>query len=610
MSNTNIRNVAIVAHVDHGKTTLVDAFLKQSRVFRENQQVGTLIMDSNELEREKGITILAKNTAIEYRGVKINIIDTPGHADFSGEVERVLNMADGFLLVVDAVEGPMPQTRIVLRKALERGLRPIVIINKIDRPAARPKEVAEVIQDLFLALATDVEQLDFPILYADARDGYAVAELGDEPKSIQPVLDAILAHVPPPGGDPEGPFQFQAAALAYDNYLGQLAIGRIFRGRLRPRDSVVRIAASGVQTPGSVERLFTFYGLERREVSEALAGDIVAIAGMLDSAIGDTLAAPDRPEALPPITVEEPAVEMTVGVSTSPFSGREGRAATSRELRARLFKELQTDVALRVQETDSADVFLVAGRGELHLAILIEKMRREGMEFQVSRPTAVIKIVNGITLEPYEVLTLSTPDQYVGTLTEELAARLALLQDMRSDGQGTTHMEFKVPTRGVIGFRSFFLRATRGDGVMSTVLLGFEPRRGEVRSTRSGVLVASEAGIVASYGLSNAQERGLTFVEPGAPVYEGMVVGFHARDTDMNVNICKEKKQTNVRASTSDIAVKLTPPIVMSLEESLDFIADDEFLEVTPKNLRVRKRALLAGERYRLRRAGLTTTSP
>ena len=598
----DIRNIAIIAHVDHGKTTLVDAMLKQSHIFRDNQQVGELIMDSYDLEREKGITILAKNAAIIYRGVKINIIDTPGHADFSGEVERVLNMADGCLLVIDAVDGPMPQTRFVLRHALQKQLKPIVVINKIDRPTARPAEVANLVQDLFLELAIDAEQLDFPILYSAAKAGYALANLKDPPKSMVPLFEAILNHIPPPSGDVQGGFQLLVAALSYDSHLGQIAVGRIARGKVSVGDQVARISRDGTITLHKVTRLFVFEGLSRQDVAEAEAGEIIALAGLEQVAISDTIATAEQPEALPAIDIGEPTVQMTFGVNTSPFAGQDGQYVNSRQLRERLLAELQTNVSLRVQETDSAEVFLVSGRGELHLAIVIETMRREGYEFQVSKPEAILKVVNSQKLEPYELLVLDVGEEAIGVLTENLASRLAQMTDMRSDGQGHVRLEFNIPTRGLIGFRSFFLKATRGNGVMNSIYTGYEPLRGELKSTRTGVLIAAETGVAVAYGLNNAQQRGLTFIEPGTLVYEGMIVGLHARYNDLVVNVCKEKKQTNVRASTDDVAIRLTPPLRMSLEEALEFIADDEVVEVTPKNIRLRKRVLSSDKRYRLGR--------
>jgi GTP-binding protein len=610
----DIRNVAIIAHVDHGKTTLVDALLKQSHVFRANQQVGELIMDSNPLERERGVTILAKNTAITYRGIKINIIDTPGHADFSGEVERVINMADGCLLVVDAVDGPMPRTRYVLQKALDARLKPVVVINKIDRANARIHEVVSKVQDLFLDLATEVEQLDFPVIYASARQGYATADLNvalsgeanrDHPglaTGMEPLFEAIVNHVPAPSGDDSQPLQLLVAALDYDPHLGQIAVGRVVRGRIATGDSVARVDREGQVSYYKVERLFVFQGLERREVAEAAAGEIVAVAGVEDIAIGDTIASSEEPEALPPIAIDEPTVKMTLGVNTSPFAGREGSYCTTRMLHERLIKELRTNVSLRVEETDNPNEFIVSGRGELHLSILIETMRREGFELQASRPEAVTKVVNGQVMEPFELLILDTREEYIGPLTDNLAPRLAQMSDMRSDGQGQVHMEFKLPTRGLIGFRSFFLRATHGNGVMNSQFLGYEPMRGEVRSPRTGVLIASEGGVAVTYGLNNAQNRGITFVEPGTPVYEGMIVGMQQRDDDIAVNVCKEKKLTNIRASTSDFAIRLTPATRFTLEEALDFVNPDEMVEVTPRSIRLRKKVLSNDERYRLGR--------
>ncbi|MBI4284379.1 MAG: translational GTPase TypA [Chloroflexi bacterium] len=596
----DIRNIAIIAHVDHGKTTLVDAMLKQSKVFRDNQQTVECIMDQNALERERGITILAKNTAVMYRGVKINIIDTPGHADFGGEVERVLNMADGCLLLVDAAEGPMPQTEFVLRRALEKNLKPIVVINKIDRKDARIPEVLHLIQDLFLELAISAEQLDFPLLYAVGRQGVATSEPDAEGKDISPLFEAILREVPPPVIE-EGPFQMLVSNLDYDSHKGRIAIGRIHRGKVAPHDRVVALHKDGSATQHEVNAVMTHLGLKRLEVAEAAAGDIVALTGIEDIAIGDTIASPEQPEALPRIEVSEPTVEMTFGVNTSPFAGREGRFGTTRQLRDRLYRELETNLSLRVQDSDTPDVFLVAGRGELHLSILIETMRREGYEFEVSKPEAVTKIVNGRLMEPVESLSIDTKEEYIGILTEMLSKRQAQLTDMRHDGTGNVHMAFKIPTKGLIGFRGSFLTATRGEGTMNTLFLGFEPWHGDLNTTRSGVLVASEDGIAVTYGLNNAQGRGLTFVDPGTFVYEGMIVGQTARPRDIAVNVCKEKHLTNIRSSTSDIAIKLTPPVRMSLEQAIDFIERDELVEVTPKSIRLRKKILKETQRLRSR---------
>ena len=595
----HLRNVAIIAHVDHGKTSLVDEMLKFSRVFRENQEVGELILDSDPLERERGITILAKNTGIIYNGVKINIIDTPGHVDFSGEVERVVNMADGCLLVVDAVEGPMPQTRFVLRIALAQGLRPVVVINKIDRAMMRVAEVEAEIQDLFLELATDAEQLDYPVIYASAREGYAMTSMGDEPDDMTPLFDAIVGNIPPPRADVAGPLQMLIAALDYDNHLGQIAIGRIFRGSVRKADDVVRMAADGSAIPGKISGVYVFENLVRTEAAVVGAGDIAAITGLPAVTIGDTIAVSEAPDALPRIAIEEPTVKMTFGVNTSPLAGREGRYATSRMLSDRLQRELQTNVALTVEATDSADEFLVSGRGELHLAILIENIRREGLEIQVSKPEAVTRIVDGRQHEPYERLSISTRDEYVGVLTEELASRLAQMTSLAQERSGGAELEFELPTRGLIGFRSFFLRAARGDGLMNSEFIGMRPVQGQVRSTRMGAITASEAGTATTHGLLNAQERGNTFIDPGTAVYEGMVAGLQNRDGDLNLNVSRERKQTNMRSATAEITQRLSPPFKPTLEEALDLIAADELLEVTPQSLRLRKRTLGADERRR-----------
>jgi GTP-binding protein len=597
----DIRNVAIIAHVDHGKTTLVDGLLKQSKVFRENQQVGELIMDSNELERERGITILAKNTAIMYRGVKINIIDTPGHADFGGEVERVLNMADGCLLLVDAVEGPMPQTRFVLKKALELGLKPILVINKIDRRDARVEQVLSWTQDLFLELATNAEQLDFPVIYAIARDGVARYAPDDDNADLVPLFETILAHVPAPVVDDEAPFQLLVTALDYDDYKGKYAIGRITRGRVRPGMSVTRIDREGEMTRARVSLVFTYQGLGRLEVEEATAGDIVALTGIADVNISETLADAEQPEALPVIEIEQPTLKMTFGVNTSPFAGREGKWSTSRQLRGRLYRELETNVSLRVEDGASADEFIVSGRGELHLAVLIETMRREGYELQVSRPEVITREIDGKTVEPVERLVIDTREEYIGPVSENLATRKARLANMVYDGQGNVRLEYDIPTRGLIGFRNAFLTLTKGNGAMASLLQGYEPWAGAIGTARNGALIASEGGVALTYGLNNAQARGQTFIEPGTSVYEGMIVGLNVRPDDMVVNVCKEKKATNVRSSTSDIAVRLSPPVKHSLEQSLDFINPDELVEVTPQSIRLRKRLLTQHERARAR---------
>ena len=600
--NENIRNLAIIAHVDHGKTTLVDALLKQGKVFRSHQQVGALIMDTNPLERERGITILAKNASVSYGDVRINIIDTPGHADFSGEVERVMNMADGCLLLVDAVDGPMPQTTYVLRQALQQNVTPMVVINKIDRPEARTAEVVTMIQDLFLELATEVEQLDFPVLYASARDGYATADPGIPGTDMQPLFDAIVKSVPPPGGDMAAPLQMLVAALDYDNYLGQVSVGRISNGTLRMRDDVALLARDGEISTHNIERIFVFRGMERVEVPEAYAGDIVAVSGLDGVSIGDTITSTENPEALPTININEPTVRMTFGVSTSPFMGKEGIHCTSRNLHERLMRELRTNISLRVDTTSSPDVFVVAGRGELHLSILVETMRREQFEFQVSRPSPVTKMIDGKEYEPYEILNITTHEQYVGEISEYLSTHLAQLRDMRYDDNGYVDLEYKIPTRGLIGFNAFFLQTTRGVGVKSSFFTSYEPMEGEIKSQGGGVLVASEGGTAVTYGLLNAQGRGDTFIDPGIMVYEGMIVGSHRREGDIEINVCKQKKLTNVRSSTADIAKRLNATMRMSLEEALAFISDDELLEVTPLNFRLRKTELSAHDRKRHRR--------
>ncbi|MFC1898751.1 translational GTPase TypA [Chloroflexota bacterium] len=594
----DIRNIAIIAHVDHGKTTLVDAMLKQSKVFRTNQAVGELIMDNNTLEREKGITIMSKNTAVMYQGVKINIIDTPGHVDFSGEVERVISMADGCLLLVDSVEGPMPQTKFVLRHALKRGLKPIVVINKIDRPNSRISEVIVLIQDLFLELATNTDQLNYNVLYANAKEGIAVTEPGKPGKDINAIFDCILDDVPPPQIE-SGPFQMLVSNLDFDSHKGRITIGRILRGKIAPRDIITRINADGDVGNYKIAEVFTYLGLTRLNVDQAEAGDIIAVTGIENASIGDTITSPDEPSSLPRIEIGEPTVEMTFGVNTSPFAGKEGSFCTTRQLRERLYKELETNLSLRVQDTNSPDTFLVKGRGQLHLAILIETMRREGYEFEISKPEAITKVIDGKLVEPIESLTIDTKDEYIGILTEILSKRQALMTDMHNDSQGNVRLTFQIPTKGLLGFRSSFLISTRGESIMNTLFQGYELWRGEITSTRNGVLVASERGTAITYGLNNAQGRGLTFIKPGTQVYEGMIVGLNTRLQDIPVNVCKEKKKTNIRSSTSDISVKLTPPLQMSLEQAIDFVNKDELVEMTPQNIRLRKKLLTYSQRLR-----------
>ncbi|MEO6890000.1 MAG: translational GTPase TypA [Ktedonobacteraceae bacterium] len=598
----DIRNIAIIAHVDHGKTTLIDGMLKQSHIFRANQQVGELIMDSNDQERERGITIVAKNTAITYHDVKINIIDTPGHADFGGEVERVLNMADGCLLLIDAAEGPMPQTRFVLQKALELNLQPIVVINKIDRRDARVEQVIEQTQDLFLEIATHADHLDFPILYAIGREGVAMYHQDDERRDLEPLFETIVKTIPAPMVDTQAPLQMLVAALDYDDYKGKYAIGRIIRGRITPNSMVARINHDGEILRQKVNLVLTYKSMQRVEVEEALAGDIVALTGIPDVNIGETIADPEAPEALPTIVITEPTLKMTFGVNSSPFAGRDSRFSTSRQLRARLYRELETNVSLRVVDGNSADEFVVSGRGELHLSVLIETMRREGYEFQVSRPEVITREDSeGRTVEPIEHLIIDTRDIYIGVVTEALAPRKARLTNMTNDGSGMVRLEYHIPTRGLIGFRNAFLTLTQGNGAMNSLLIGYEPWLGKIGTIRMGALIASETGVSVTYGLNNAQQRGNTFIEAGVPVYAGMIIGLNTRQSDMVVNICKEKQKTNIRSSSSDFTVRLTPPIIMSLEQSLDFINNDELVEVTPKNIRLRKRYLTQHERGRMR---------
>ena len=602
---SDLRNVAIIAHVDHGKTTLVDALLKQSRVFGAHEQVGELILDTNELEREKGITILAKATSIRYQGIKLNIIDTPGHADFGGEVERVLGMAEGCLLLVDAVDGPMPQTRVVLAQALLLGLRPIIVINKIDRVNARPAEVVEATHDLLLELARDPEQLDCPVVYTNAREGTATIDLRHAGTTVEPLLDAIVDHIPPPAGDPDGALQMMVSNLDHDNWSGRLAMGRIARGRLSPGDAVVCCTAEG---PGPRQRIATVLSVEalqRLPVQQAAAGDIVYVTGLPEVAIGDTIADPEQPEALPRLSVGEPTLRMQFSVNQSPFAGQEAvLSSTSRQLRARLQRELLTNVALRVEDGPTADIFNVSGRGELHLAILVETMRREGYEFEVSRPAVITREIDGHRHEPVEECVIDCDVNSAGAVTETLGARGAMLHEMRTDAGRGARLTYRAPTRALIGLRSQILTLTRGTGVMASRVVGWEPWRQLPATTRNGVVTASQGGMAVAYGLLGLQERGQPFIGPGTTVYEGMVVGLNRRPGDIHVNVTKQKQKTNIRSSTEDFTVKLTPPRQMSLEESLDFIGDDELVEVTPKGIRIRKRILSADVRMKIRKRG------
>lgn len=589
----DIRNIAIIAHVDHGKTTLVDAMLKQSGIFRENQVVEERVLDSNQLEREKGITIMAKNTAIMYKGIKINIIDTPGHADFGSEVERSLVMADGVLLVVDAYEGPMPQTKFVLRKALQLKLKPIVVINKIDRPFARPYEVLDKVLDLFIELGADEDQLDFPYVFASAKEGIAKFNLDDESKNLEPLFEMIINNIPAPTGEIDAPFQMIVTSIDYDNYLGRIAIGKVVRGSVKLNQQVaVCTKQDGVLQKTRVVKLYQFEGLKRVECSEAKLGDIVAIAGIDGINIGQTIADAENSEALEFIKIDEPTISMIFSTNDSPFAGKEGEYVTSRHLRERLFKELERNVGLKVEETDSPDSFKVSGRGELHLAILIETMRREGYEFQVSKPQVITKIVNGELYEPYEYLIIDVPEEFMGTVMEKLGPRRAQFQNMTILNDGFMRLEFIIPARGLIGFRSEFLTDTKGNGIMNHVFYDYMPYAGDIPERNRGALIAFETGEAVTYGLYNAQERGRLFIGPGTQVYEGMIVGESSRPEDIVVNVCKKKHLTNMRSATADEALRLTPPVQLSLEECIEFLAEDELLEVTPKSLRLRKKIL------------------
>lgn len=587
-----IRNIAIIAHVDHGKTTLVDGFLHQSGVFRQNQDVAVCVMDSNDLERERGITILAKNTAINYKDHLINIVDTPGHADFGGEVERILGMVDCALLVVDAGEGPMPQTRFVLRKALERGLRPIVVINKIDRPNIDPHVAVDRVFDLFVELGADHDQLDFPYIFASGVNGVATKHPETDPgKDLMPLLDLILEHCPSPEGDVNKPLAMQVSILDYSDYLGRIAIGRIHTGCIKNGSEVYLMTEDGSKIRGKITKLFTFHGLKRIEAETAYAGNIVAIAGLADANVGDTISDTDDCDPLTRIRVDEPTMKMSFLVNDSPFAGQEGKFVTSRQLRARLFKELETNVSLRVNETENTDTFIVSGRGELHLGILIETMRREGFEFQVSRPEVILKSINGTDCEPFEKLIIDVPEEYTGAVMQALGPRKGELQNMQVEGVQAL-LEFIIPTRGLIGFRSDFLRMTKGNGVMTHAFLDYRPWVGEIARQRNGVLVAWEEGVSTAYAIQAAEDRGFFFITPGTKVYGGMVVGEHSRQQDLSINVCKTKKLTNIRSSNSDVLVTLQAPAEMGLEKCLEYIQSDELVEVTPESVRMRKRQL------------------
>jgi GTP-binding protein len=592
-----IRNIAIIAHVDHGKTTLVDAMLHQSGIFRENQTVPRRVMDSNELERERGITILAKNTALDYRGTRINIVDTPGHSDFGGEVERALRMVDGVLLLVDASEGPLPQTRYVLQKALQAKLPPIVVLNKIDRADARPAAVLDEIYDLFIDLDATEDQLDFPVLYTNARTGVAHRELRDDSTNLQPLFESIVASIPAPAGDPAATLQVQVTNLDYSDYLGRIAIARVFQGTLRRGAEVGISKRSGAIEPTKITKLYTFRGLERDEADEVSAGDIVAIAGVEGIQIGECLTDLENPAPLEPLTIDDPTLAMVFTVNTSPFAGREGQFVTSRDLRGRLEKELLTNVSLRIEDTDTTDSFCVLGRGELQLAILIETMRREGYELMVGKPEIVVRTENGKRVEPLELLVVDCPENYIGLVMETLGSRRGELAKMVNHHSGRVRMEFRIPARGLIGLRSQLLTDTRGTALLHSLLEGWTEYGGEMASRPTGALVADRGGVSTAYAIWGVQARGELFVAPGAEVYEGMIVGENSREADMDVNITKEKKLTNMRASTADEAIRLIPPRELTLEKAIEFIADDEFVEVTPKSIRLRKKVLDAKKR-------------
>ncbi|MBO7448887.1 MAG: translational GTPase TypA [Clostridiales bacterium] len=593
----NMRNIAIIAHVDHGKTTIVDSMLKQAGIYRENEQIVEQVMDSNDLERERGITILAKNTAISYKNYRINVVDTPGHADFGGEVERVLKMVDAVLLVVDAYDGPMPQTRFVLRKALEMGLKPIVCINKIDRPDARPNEVVDMVFDLFCELGADDDQLEYPTIFSSGKAGIATRDLKDyeDGKALDfcPLLDEIIEYVPCPEGDVDAPLQLLVSNIDSDPYIGRIAVGRIERGTIKQNQNVVVCTyGDDAKRNARIVKLLRFQGLGKQEVTEASVGEIVCVAGIPDINIGDSICDAQTPEPIPFVNIDEPTIAMTFSVNDSPFAGQDGKFVTSRHLRDRLFKEVETNVSMRVEETDTTEAFIVKGRGELHISILIETMRREGYEFQVSKPQVIMKEIDGVLCEPVEELVVDVPEDFVGPVMDKLGRRKAELLNMLPPEKGYTRLEFRVPSRGIIGYRTEFLTDTKGNGIMNSVISGFEPFVGEIETRSQGVLVAFESGDAMTYGLYNAQDRGALFIGAGTPVYEGMIVGINPKPEDINVNVCKKKHVTNMRAAGSDDAMRLTPPLNYSLEQCLEFIEDDELCEVTPKNIRLRKRIL------------------
>jgi GTP-binding protein len=597
IANPLRRNIAIVAHVDHGKTTLVDALLRQGGVYRANQQVADRVMDNIDLERERGITIMAKNTAVHYGDLLINIVDTPGHADFGGEVERTLSMVDGIMLLVDASEGPLPQTRFVLRKALERGLPPIVVLNKIDRPDARPQEVLNEIYDLFIDLDATEDQIEFPVLYSNAREGVASAEVGVRGEDLRPLFDAIVEHVPPPKGDPSAPLQMLVANLDASDYLGRIAIGRIFNGTVKLNDPVTVCKLDGSFQNTKVTKLFSFDGLKRIEIDQAAAGDVICLAGIENITIGETIADQEHRLVIPPIAVDEPTVSMIFGVNTSPMAGRDGQYVTSRNLRDRLQKELLGNVSIRVEDTDTPEQMKVVGRGELQLSILIEMMRREGFELQVSRPEIVTREIDGVRMEPVEDLIIDVPEDFQGVVIAQAGTRRGVPTKMVNHGSGRVRLEFRIPARGLIGFRSQFLTETKGTGIMNHLFAGWEPWHGAIPARPTGALVADRTGIATAYAIFNLQERGEILIDAGTTVYEGMLIGENSRTADMDVNVTKEKKQTNMRASSADEAIRLIPPRKLSLEQAIEFINDDELVEITPKTIRLRKRILAANMR-------------
>ncbi|HLB95247.1 MAG TPA: translational GTPase TypA [Nitrospiria bacterium] len=594
-----IRNIAIIAHVDHGKTTLVDGLLRQSGTFRDNQFVEERVMDSNVLERERGITILAKNTAVNYKSTRINIVDTPGHADFGGEVERILQMVDGVLLLVDAVDGPMPQTKFVLSKSLQQGHRPILVVNKIDRDSARPEEIVNLTFDLFCQLGADDRQLDFPIVYTSAKEGYAVRELHEPRKDLGPLFELILSHVPSPQGHPKAPLQMLVTTLDYDSYVGRIAIGKIQQGTLRLGDPICRIRRDGSREMSRVTKLLGFYGLTRVEIEQATAGEVIALAGLEEIEIGETIADAVEPLPLPPLSISEPTLTMEFMVNTSPLAGTEGSFVTSRHLRERLLREIRTNVALRVEETENGDVFKVSGRGELHLAILIETMRREGFELAVSKPRVILKEEDGQTMEPFELLTADVEADYQGVVMEQLGKRKGELVDLQNSADGRVRLDYRIPARGLIGFQTDLMTSTKGTGIFHHVFDRYGPYKGEIPMREHGVLIAMEPGVTVAYALFNLQERGALFMGPGVKVYEGMIIGEHSRENDLVVNPLKSKKLTNIRAAGSDTNLLLTPPRLLSLEQAIEFIADDEWVEVTPQSIRLRKRLLSEHDRKR-----------